>query len=135
MGDPLVIWRAKDERGGSLLEVLVAFVLLQIGLLAVAPLFVWAMRSNATSANVGRLAAAATEQMEMLKAAPWTSLAAGGSVDTDTTGFVAEYDHFKVRWAVVESAPDERTLRVRAISEAGAFTSKRVTLVSTRSRS
>jgi prepilin-type N-terminal cleavage/methylation domain-containing protein len=109
----------RTQSGFSLVEVLVAVVLLAFGLLAVAPLFVFATRETAASADYGTAGALAVRRMEMLRTVDFNSLAAGGSLTSNTAGFFDTSDpRSTVRWTVANNATPTtvKTIVVRAIS-------------------
>lgn len=103
--------------GASLIEVLVALLLIGIGLLAVAPMFVSASRGNATGGDLGTVGAAGVERMEQLRATDYDNLVVGGSLTSDTPGY---FDDSRagliVRWTVDPNAtpPDTRIVTVWA---------------------
>jgi len=67
----------KDEAGFTLVEVLIAIVVLVFGLIAVTNLLLVAA-SNNSAANLGTAsAAAASQQMELVKATPYNALVLG----------------------------------------------------------
>jgi type IV pilus assembly protein PilV len=108
-----------SQSGFSLVEVLVALVLLAFGLLAVAPLFVFATRETAASAEYGTAGALAVRRMEMLRTLDFNSLAAGGSLTSSVTGFFDSSDsRSTVRWTVTNNATPVtmKTIEVRAVS-------------------
>ena len=109
----------RSQSGFSLVEVLVALVLLAFGLLAVAPLFVFATRETAASADYGTAGALAVRRMEMLRTVDFNSLTAGGSLNSNATGFFDTGDsRSTVRWTVTNNATPVtiKTVVVRAIS-------------------
>jgi len=68
------------QAGFTLIEAMVAILVLVFGLMAIASLFAMAGTSNSV-ANQGTAAAtAASETMERLRALPWDSLSAGGGL-------------------------------------------------------
>lgn len=107
------------SRGGySLIEVLVALFLMSVGVLGVAPLFLWSMEQNATGADLGRAGARANARLELLRATPFVDLAVGGDLDNSVAGYFDETDpKVTVRWEVVDGGGPNgtRTIRVRAI--------------------
>jgi prepilin-type N-terminal cleavage/methylation domain-containing protein len=108
-----------SQSGFSLVEVLVALVLLSFGLLAVAPLFVFATRETAASADYGTAGALAVRRMEMLRTVDFNSLTAGGNLTSNATGFFDTGDsRSTVRWTVTNNATPTtiKTIVVRAIS-------------------
>jgi len=107
----------KHERGFTLVEVLVAILLIGLALLAVAPMFVYAVRSTASSADLGSAGAKAIERMEQLRSKSFASLAAGGSLSSNVTNYFDASDpRFVVRWTVANNAtpPTKKTITVRA---------------------
>jgi Tfp pilus assembly protein PilV len=72
------------ERGFTLIEALIAVVILIFGLVAVAQLLAVASASNSTANRSSAAAAAASQEMERLQTIPFASLTTGGSVDNIT---------------------------------------------------
>ncbi len=94
----------RSAAGFTLVEFLVALTLMAIGLLAVVPMFVQAMASNATSGDFGRVGALAVGRMEQLRSTPFNTLSVGGSLTTDATGyFVYPEPEIVVRWQIVDN--------------------------------
>jgi type IV pilus assembly protein PilV len=96
----------EGERGFSLIEVLIAILILTIGLLSLAQMMLVATNANALSGRMTASAALAKEQLELLKAAPFYTnpadissgsvnpmLQPGGELDSDTA--VAGQDFFQ----------------------------------------
>jgi len=109
----------RGERGFSLVEVLVALVLLMFGVLAVAPMFVYGARKAAASADIGKAGAAAARRMENLRATAYGSLAAGGSLNSNVASYSDTTDPaVLVRWTVADNATPStvKTIAVLAIS-------------------
>ncbi len=110
---------ASDEAGFTLVEALVAMVILSFGLIAVTNLLIVAASSN-TVANQGTAAAAiASEQLEILKRTPFDAVATGGSVTSDTIDFmrddaVAGVGTIHTRWQVVGINPRALFITVRS---------------------
>ena len=124
------------EQGFTLVEVLVALFLIGLGVLAAAPMFLYAMQGNAVGGEKGEAGALAVEQMEILRAADYATLIAGGSLTVDTTGYVdsSDPDH-TVRWLIATNTapPGSLVVTVRVIP-AGSIpgSSREVTLTSIR---
>jgi len=118
MSDP----KQSSKTGGfSLVEVLVALFLIGIGVLAAAPMFVYAMQGNAVGADFGSVGAVAVERMEILRSLDYTgaALAAGGSLNASQAGYSDLSDpDFIVRWQITDNlAPaGTKTIVVRAIA-------------------
>jgi type II secretory pathway pseudopilin PulG len=94
----------KGCRGSSLVEILIALLLLSIGVVAAAPMFVTAMRENAAGADIGSAGAMAVARLETLRSGDFDDLIAGGSVTTDVAGYFDASDpDFIVRWEILDS--------------------------------
>lgn len=113
----------RTEAGFTLVEALVAIVVLVFGLIAITNLMIVAASSNSV-ANQGTAAATiAAQQLELLKATPYNTLVAGGSVDTDDPGPPVFFRDDQLpgvgvihtRWQVVATGdPLVRFIRVRS---------------------
>jgi prepilin-type N-terminal cleavage/methylation domain-containing protein len=125
------------SRGFTLLEVLVALVILAFGLLAVVPMFVLASKENAAGGDLGEVGALAVERLESLRVLQYYSLQNGGSLTSNVSGFSATSDpDFDVRW-VIASKPSPPTgmkqITVRAVANRRVIgRPKQVTLVTVR---
>jgi len=112
-----------SESGFTLVEALVAIVILVFGLIAVTNLMVVAASSNSV-ANQGTAAATiAAQRLEQLKAIPFgdARLAAGGNVTADAAGFFSNPDDMvpgvgqvHSRWQIVSPQPGVLFIRVRS---------------------
>ncbi len=117
--------RTNDERGFSLIEVMVAIVILTVGLLSLAQMMVAATNANTLSGRMTSCSALAKEQLERLKAAPFYTapvtltrnalLLAGGDVNATDPDYSQFYDMdglpsaagtgiFEVRWRIDDVA-------------------------------
>lgn len=110
---------AADARGFSLVEVLVALFLIGLGVLAAAPMFIYAMQGNATGADFGSVGAIAVERMEQLRSQTFVNLPAGGSLTVSTNGYsdLSDPDYI-LRWRITDNAapPTIKTITVRTIA-------------------
>ena len=135
----------KSESGFTLIEVLIAIVILSIGLLSLAQMIVLATRANSLSGRMTASAALARERLERLKAAPFYTnpairarnpvLQDGGDVDAGGGNYVQFYDAdgqpvaagtgiYEVRWeinsVISPGLPLEMLeIRVRCLPAAG----------------
>jgi Tfp pilus assembly protein PilV len=81
---------AENESGFSIIEMLIAIVVITFGLVSIVGISVYVSRANSVSNNLNVLAAAAQDQVDRLRTAPWTTvsedpmIAVGGSVSTET---------------------------------------------------
>jgi prepilin-type N-terminal cleavage/methylation domain-containing protein len=73
------------ERGFTLVETLVAIVVLVFGLMAVTNLLLVAATSNTVANQASAATASASQVMDLLRSTPWTSVTAGGDLNADTT--------------------------------------------------
>jgi prepilin-type N-terminal cleavage/methylation domain-containing protein len=110
---------ARSSAGFTLIEVLVALVLIGIGVLAAAPMFVYAMQGNAVAADFGSVGAIAVERMELLRSQDYSTLAPGGSLTSSVSGYSdTSNPDYVVRWQIADNAVPSgtRSVTVRAIA-------------------
>jgi prepilin-type N-terminal cleavage/methylation domain-containing protein len=128
----------RETRGFSLVEVLLALALLFVGVVAAAPMFIFAMKETAAGADLGSVGAAAVDRMELLRSTDFYSLSAGGSLTSNVSGYSdASNSKFTVRWQIVDngSPTTEKTISVRAIAARQAIgNAKETTLTTLRAR-
>lgn len=135
MGDRELVMRESNS-GFTLVETIVALFLIGLGVLAAAPMFMYAMQGNAVGGEKGEAGALAVEQMEILRAADYSTLTAGGSLTVDTTGYVdtSDPDH-TIRWLIASNTtpPGSLAISVRVVpSGAIPGSSREVTLTTLR---
>lgn len=75
--------RDRSQSGFTLVEALVAIVILVFGLIAISNLFLVGGSSNQAANHMSATTAEAIETLEALKAIPFGGLAAGGDLDND----------------------------------------------------
>jgi len=128
----------RRDGGFSLVEVLLAMALMFVGLMAAAPLFVFAMKETAAGADLGTVGAAAVDRMELLRANDFYSLAAGGSLSGNVSGYSdTSSSLYTVRWVIADNATPAtmKTISVRAVASRQSIgLAKEVTLVGLRGR-
>ena len=114
-----------NARGMTLLETLIALFMIGIGVLAAAPMFIYAMQGNETGSQFGQTGAMAVDRMELLRSLPYddSGLLLGGSLTANATVSGANYfdnsdPDYLVRWQVANhpSVPLTKTVTVRAIA-------------------
>jgi type II secretory pathway pseudopilin PulG len=111
-----------SEAGFTLVEALVAIVILVFGLIAVTNLLVVAASSNSVANQATAATTVAAQRLELLKAQPFTSLAVGGDLDSDVASFNQDDDvsgvgRIHTRWTVVSIAGDAQVYFVAVRSE------------------
>lgn len=75
------------ERGFSLLETLIALLIMLMILLSVAQLFGMSLAVNKAADDITLVTSLASEMMEQLKFRGYDNLTPGGSLTTDVTGY------------------------------------------------
>lgn len=81
-----------DESGFTLVEALIAIVVLSVGLMAVTNLLVIAAASNTVGNHSTAATTAASETMERLKSRSFLTLTPGGDVEAGTEGSISACD-------------------------------------------
>jgi hypothetical protein len=112
----------RAEAGFTLVEALISIVVLVFGLLAITNLMLVAASSNSVGNQSTATAAVASQTLENLKAVPFATLAQGGSVTADATGYfqddvVPGVGVVHTRWQIVQRAGDRQTLFIHVVSE------------------
>lgn len=74
---------ASSEAGFTLIEAMVAIVVLMVGIMAVANLMIVAATSNSVANQSTAAAASASEILDSLRVTPFANLAVGGDLDAD----------------------------------------------------
>jgi len=124
--------------GFTLVEVLLALFLIGLALVAAAPMFISAVKETASGADLGSVGARAVDRMELLRQSDFFSLAAGGDLASNVSGFSDTGDpNFTVRWQITDNASPAtlKTVSVRVIATRVAMgLQKEITLTSLRAR-
>src|SRR5687767_13401678 len=93
--------RNSDESAFTLVETIVALLILSIGLLALAQLFIFSTYNNSFAYSASTAIKAAEDTVEMLRGLPFTDakLAIGGTIRPTpapcTTGCLPDKDHVR----------------------------------------
>lgn len=113
--------KREGEAGFTLIETLLAIVVLVFGLIAVTNLLLVGATNNSVANHGTAATSVATQQMELLKAMPFRDLTPGGDLGSDVTGFhvpngvgVEGVGVISVRWMIVEPEPQLRFISVQA---------------------
>jgi prepilin-type N-terminal cleavage/methylation domain-containing protein len=123
--------------GFTWIEVMIAILLLAVGLLALAPVFLAAARSSATASDLDLVGARAARRMEVLREIPFDALSAGGDLGSDASGFFDGSDPAcLMRWTIADDAapPSRKTITVlaRALHRGGPAGQVQLTMVRAR---
>ena len=89
--------KTKNERGFTLIEVLIATAIFSIGILAVISMQIMGMNVSSRACSLTEAVVAATRQVETLKAQPYADVAGG----TSTSG------GYSLTWTVANDSPVE----------------------------
>ena len=113
----------QSEAGFTLMEALIAMMILTFGIIAVTNLMIVAASSNSVANQATAAATIAAQRLEQLKAVPFNDarLNPGGSVTSDVGGFFTSPDdmvpgvgQIHTRWQIVAVDPQVRFIRVRS---------------------
>ena len=117
-----------DQAGFTLIEALLAMIILAFGLIAITNLMVVAASSNSVGNMSSAATALASQQLDLLKARTYTNVVPGGSLSADQTGYFRDdsidgVGTFKTRWQIVQISGDQQTrfIHVRTEPIAGLF--------------
>ncbi len=105
-----------SENGTSLLEVLVALLLIAMGALSVAPMFISSAKANASGADISSLTSIATARMESFRATAFHDLVAGGSLTSNLAGYSDTVPGVVLRWVIVDGGGPSDTKTIRLIA-------------------
>jgi type IV pilus modification protein PilV len=99
---------SRKSKGFSLIEVLIALVILSISLLALAGLMVHTTKSNSWGGHMTEATTFAQDTLEHLRVTPWANLVPGADVITGATGI-----NYNRAWNVATDADGNlRTITV-----------------------
>lgn len=87
------------SKGFSLVEILIALVILSISLLALAGLMVTTTRNNSFGGHMTEAATFAQDQLENLRTSPWANVVTGNDTRLGSTGI-----NYARNWNVVPNA-------------------------------
>ena len=118
--------KAEDEAGFTLIETLVAIVILVFGLMAVSNLLLVAATSNSVANQSTAAATAASETLEMLKQTPFSQLQDGGDLNSDASAGAVDFFRqdriagvgpIRTRWVVTTVPTDPQVKFITVQSE------------------
>ena len=104
-----------NNKGFSLLEILIGLVILAIGLLAIASMQITSMRGNFFSDNIMQASILGQDRLEGLKAIPLNQDTTTFSLGTHNDGFIPIRGTSFSRTYVVENHPDASLADSRVI--------------------
>jgi len=100
---------SRKSEGFTIIEVLIAIIILSVALLALAGLMTTTTKNNSWGAHMTEAATFAQDRLEELRATPWTMITTGSDTRHGATGIV-----YTRSWEVVPNTTD--TLRTVAIT-------------------
>jgi len=102
----------REEKGFSLVEVLIGVILLAIGLLAICGLQVTSVRGNFFSNNLSQATYVAQDRLEFLKNRAFThvDLTAGVDKSDGTTTIPGSTIVFNRKYTVIDNTVDRKTI-------------------------
>jgi len=105
---------SKGSKGFSLIEVLIALVILSISLLGMASLMSTATKYNASGGRLTEATTLAQDKLETLRITPWTQIVSSAADDVVVAPNGTRYTR---NWVVATNAvPPDDTLRAVAIT-------------------
>ena len=126
----------RSSSGFTLIEVVLALFFIAIGVIATAPLFVYASKQNASGKDLGTVGAAAVRRMEILRSTDFGNLDPGGDLESNVAGYFDAADpEVLVRWTVIANPnppAGTRVVTVRAMAAGSIRRAKDATLVTIR---
>jgi type II secretory pathway pseudopilin PulG len=136
MNAPIERQDRRSESGFTLVETLVAIVVLVFGLMAVTNLLLVAATSNTVANQSSAATASASQVMDVLRSTRWADIAPGGSLTADTTSpspdcraltsplaayncddFIQGVGTIKTRWQITAGAGTVRMVMITVASE------------------
>jgi prepilin-type N-terminal cleavage/methylation domain-containing protein len=92
--------RACPDAGFSLVEVMIATLLLATSLTALAQLFAISLTNNAIARNGTIASVLAAQKMEQLRSYPSLAASPGNTLQASTDGYVDHVDQYIRRWSI-----------------------------------
>ena len=113
---------ASHRPGGfTLVEVVLALFILAVGIIATAPLFIYAARENAVGGDLSEVGDLAVRQMELLRSRDYVLLTNGGDLNGNVDGYHdVSRAGFAVRWVIADNPnppASTKTITVRVIAD------------------
>jgi len=100
--------KLKRSKGFSLIEVMIALVILAVALLALAGLMITTTKNTSFGGHMTEAATFAQDKLEQLRASPWAGIIAGADTQVGATGIsyarswtVADNPNGDQRWVTI----------------------------------
>jgi len=104
----LILNSLKTAKGFSLIEIVIALLILAVCLLGLAGLMATTLRNTSFGGHLTEAATFAQDKLEQLRAAPWASILTGADTRTGSTGI-----NYSRSWAVADTAGgDQRWITI-----------------------
>ena len=114
--------RSTCQQGFTILEVVIALFLISIGVIATAPMFVYAVEESAATDDLTTIGTIAVQRIEQMRGMPFNQLQPGGSLTADVNGYFDDSDpDYLVRWMIVNATLSGRMrlIEVRVMAYRG----------------
>jgi len=126
---PELLRPPESDSGFSLIEMLIAIVVLTVGLVSIVGLLSYVSRANADSNITSVLATTVQAQMDQLKSATWTvnscdpALQVGGSLTSNAAGYYTTINgtpagNLVIRWQVAQGGTADYRFLTLNVSQA-----------------
>jgi type IV pilus assembly protein PilV len=119
--------RSKKSKGFSLIEVLIAIVILSIALLALSGLMVYTTKSNSFGGHMTEATTLAQDKLEQLRVTSWGGLLSGEYQDKVTTATGIEYTRV---WKITNATDNLRNITVIVTWNSGSNSTRFVSAIS-----
>jgi Tfp pilus assembly protein PilV len=109
-----MIQRHSTEQGLTLVETVIALVMLMIALLGVASVFIYVNRNNSGASDRAMALVIAQQQMEQLRNVPFTSTALNATSGTGTITTVTNANlPYTVVITITDTTPTRKTIQIK----------------------
>jgi type II secretory pathway pseudopilin PulG len=136
--------RRRNERGFTLAETAVAFLIMMVVLLGVASVFAYAVYNNTSGADRTQTLALAQQSLETLRSCEFSDTLVDPRLSAGTYSQRAQYGgsnrFYKIDWTIADSTPTVKTITLKVTPEGagpswGSGEMASVTIVTQRSKS
>ncbi len=119
--------RFRKSKGFTMIEVLIALVILSVALLALAGLMIYTTRSNSFGNHMTEATTLAQDKLEELRVTSWGDLLSGEYQDKVTTATGIEYTRI---WNIANATDNLRNVTVTVTWNSGSNSTRFVSAIS-----